>query len=136
MHQISNDCTLEADRSRGRSTKLIILLISMFYLHIEATMMLEDYRQKKLNWDNTEIGSRVVYKNCGKGKIAWPDLHRCSKVSRNEIIETLKSILDLLRKGSTENADIKPLSVRSNDYLVDSKETKVVVSCKNSQPVP
>ncbi|GKC09789.1 hypothetical protein Tco_1001399, partial [Tanacetum coccineum] len=92
--------------------------------------------------------------------------HRCSKVSKNEIIETLKSVLDLLRKGPTEvkeikkentletgnsilsrlyvanasvfprNADIKPLFVRSNDNLVDSKETKVVVSCKNSQPVP
>nr|GEV38919.1 TNF receptor-associated factor [Tanacetum cinerariifolium] len=117
--------------------------------------------------------TKKIYASGGKRKRAWTRdceiefwKHRCSKVSKPEKIETLKSVLDLLRKGPTEvkeikkentletgnsilsrlyvadasvfprNADIKPLSVQPSDSLVDSKETKVAVSCNNSQPAP
>lgn len=117
--------------------------------------------------------TKKIYASGGKRKRAWTRdceiefwKHRCSKVSKPEKIETLKSVLDLLRKGPTEvkeikkentletgnsilsrlyvadasvfprNADIKPLSVQPNDSLVDSKVTKVAVPCNNSGPAP
>ncbi|GKD28986.1 hypothetical protein Tco_1239764, partial [Tanacetum coccineum] len=117
--------------------------------------------------------TKKIYASGGKRKRAWTRdceiefwKHRCSKVSKPEKIETLKSVLDLLRKGPTEvkeikkentletgnsilsrlyvadasvfprTADIKPLSVQPNNYLVNSKETKVAVSCNNSRPAP
>ncbi|GJZ20626.1 reverse transcriptase domain-containing protein [Tanacetum coccineum] len=73
--------------------------------------------------------TKKIYTGGGKLKRAWIRdceivilKHRCSKVSKPEKVETLKSFLDLLRKGW--NADI---TLQPNDSLVDSKETKVVV---------
>lgn len=115
--------------------------------------------------------TKKIYGMGGKRKRAWTRdceiefwKHRCSNVSKPEKIETLKSVLDLLRKGpevmeiKKENNtveprnsilsrlyvadtsvfprkdDIKPLSVQPTDSLVTSKEIKAAVPCKNDGP--
>ncbi|XP_071726411.1 uncharacterized protein At4g10930 [Rutidosis leptorrhynchoides] len=114
--------------------------------------------------------TKKIYGIGGKRKRAWTRdcevefwKHRCSKVSKPEKLETLKSVLDLLRKGpeATEikkektvqapssilsrlyvadasvfprKDDIKPLSVQPTNSLVDRKETVVAVPYKNGGP--
>nr|XP_043613426.1 uncharacterized protein At4g10930 [Erigeron canadensis] len=110
--------------------------------------------------------TKKIYGTGGKRKRAWTRdceiefwKHRCSTVSKPEKVETLKSVLDLLRKGPEvveikkessieaqssilsrlyvadasvfpRNNDIKPLSVQPT-ALVDSKESKVSIPYKN-----
>lgn len=115
--------------------------------------------------------TKKIYGIGGKRKRAWTRdceiefwKHRCSKVSKPEKIETLKSVLDLLRTGPEikeikkedtiearssilsrlyvadtsvfpRKDDIKPLSFQSTDSSVDNKETKVAaIPLKNGEP--
>lgn len=77
--------------------------------------------------------TKKIYGIGGKRKRAWTRdceiefwKHRCSKVSKPEKIETLKSVLDLLRKGpevmeiKKENTIEAPTSILSRLYVADA----------------
>ncbi|KAI3522478.1 hypothetical protein L1887_00282 [Cichorium endivia] len=77
--------------------------------------------------------TKKIYGVGGKRKRAWTRdceiefwKHRCSKVSKPEKIETLKSVLELLRKGpevvevKKENTENAPGSILSRLYVADS----------------